>query len=222
PPYYIVPIRGREWNDRDKFLLPFAWKTHEHKEWFDSDGSALSLLSPPLLRNGPDVFSVIEDLFVFDVVSRVNGSLSTKQQFRISHMSSKKIRHVAGIRKKNRKHVSIRLDERVAFIEYIEVDRTIVSVNYRFNAIANVVQGTASDIQVSSVGIARGSRKTIHNPIESSVCPDDEIRVEVEQQERCQLRDSLPNVAAHQKDTLWGDIVGERNLGDVADGPRDQ
>src|SRR5437867_7569846 len=117
-------------------------------------------------------------------------------------MTYKKLRQVTGINKKNRKHYSKRLDQRFALIKYKEVDRTIVSVNYRFNAIANVVQGTASDIQVSCVGIARGSRKTIHNPIEPSVCPDYEIRVAVEQQERCQLRDSLPNVAAHQKDTF--------------------
>src|SRR5207248_377324 len=100
----VVPVGGCEWKDRNEFLAPFAGKPHKDKEWLDGIRAVLSLLCSALLGNGPDVFSVVKNLFVLDVVGGICGGLSTKQEFRIPHMSLKKIRHLSGICKYTGKH----------------------------------------------------------------------------------------------------------------------
>src|SRR5262249_60312367 len=66
PADQVVPICRSERQYRNELQLRVTREAHQDKVWFDTLGTSLSLLSASLLCDGPDVFSVVEHLFIFD------------------------------------------------------------------------------------------------------------------------------------------------------------
>src|SRR5262249_6219498 len=84
PADQVVAVGRSERQDRNELQLRVAWKTHQDVIGFDSVCTSLSLLAAALLRDSPDVFSVVEDLLVLDVINRIDAGLRAKQEFWIA------------------------------------------------------------------------------------------------------------------------------------------
>src|SRR5438128_11546339 len=80
PANEVVAVGGCERKNGYKLLVFLPRKTHQHEERLDRIGRALSLLAAALLRNRPDIFPVVKDLFIFDVICRIHRGLRAKEE----------------------------------------------------------------------------------------------------------------------------------------------
>ena len=183
----------------------------------------LALLLPSaLLGNGPDVFPVIKDLFVFDVISRVDGRLRAKQQFGITYVSPQEVGHLARRGKERGKHLLIGLNQWISGIEHVEMYCAVIRIHNRFDTVANVIHSVISEIDMAGEGIAIGGSEAVDDPIQGAVITDDNVRIIVESQERSHFGDTLANIPPHQQHAVCGNIVREWNLREITDAPRQQ
>src|SRR6185436_17743321 len=74
----------------------------------------------------------------------------------------------------------------------------------------------ASDPEMAGVWIAGRHRERVHHPREAAVLADDDVGILVVDEERRERLGAGADVAPHQQAALGGDVVTERQLGQIA------
>src|SRR5215212_6015571 len=109
----------------------------------------------------------------------------------------------------SREDSRVRPDERICRIDDVCVDRSIVRIDYYFDAVPHVARFI---IELLRVWITIGGSIAVENPLELSVAGYCEIWIAIESQERQRESDALVYLAVVENPAAVFDIAGKQNV----------
>ena len=107
-------------------------------------------------------------------------------------------------------------DDRVLVVEDIERRRSVVGIDDRLHAVADIVDRFAGEVVMRRVRIAVRRSESVDDPGEAAIVAHHDVRILIEGQERRQRRHAIAHVAPHQQPAVRRHVVAEGQLCQVA------
>ena len=126
-------------------------------------------------------------------------------------MGAKSCRHRVDRLEHRREGGLVGLDQRVLRVDHVKGRYSLVRVDDDLDGVADVVYGVAAEGLLLRVGVARGGRVGVHDPVEATV-DDDKVRIAIERQEGCNLPGAVEDVAAVQHRGMAGHLAGHKQV----------
>src|ERR1039458_8728245 len=111
-------------------------------------------------------------------------------------------RHCFGVLEQAGKDTSIGSQNRILLIENIKRRRAVICVNHYLDAVAHVIDGTATETVMGRIRIVVRCRERIHDPRKAAIFTENDLRILLESKEGRQGCGATAHGSAHEKTAL--------------------
>ena len=174
--------------------------------------SRLSTLSAPvgLARELPEILAIVEHLGRVHVIGAVELRLDEEEILGVADVLLQIGRHGSERLEQAGENALVGLDQRIAGLADIEVDRAVVGVDHHLDRVAHVVEA-AGGLRLGVGKPVAGGVGVLH-PEQAAVAHHD-IGIVVELQDGRDRAHAVLDVAMKQDPALVGDVAGEQDVG---------
>jgi hypothetical protein len=162
-----------------------------------------------LMRHLPAILTIVESGRIGHVVGTIHLGLHREDILRIADVPAQILRHLAFVFEKFGQHLPISVDDRIAPVEDVKCQRTVVGVNYRLDGIAQVVV-TAEIAERSLISFAVRKilrRRVSINDIGIMVRICDDVGIAIKEQERSERLCAFDDIPPQHYPALRREIV---------------
>ena len=168
-----------------------------------------------LFGDGPQIFLVVEDLYVIHVVGQILARLDLEEILGIADVGLQVLGHLRKRLEKAGEGLRIALNNGVVLGDEVEVDRTVIRIYRHLGRVANVIDpgryGVAAHCGGLAVGEVIAHRIGIQHPHQPPV-GDDQIGIVILPEEGGDLRHALLDLPVEHDARLGRDVFAEHQV----------
>ena len=204
PARQVVLAAWSEGKHEDELFFLLSGELHDRVVGAHRPGAPVGLLRRCQL---PLVFLVVEDLWLFHVVGRIDRCLEAEDVLGVPQVRPQVGRHLRERPEGSGQDLLPRFEDRIFDLGPVERHPSVIGVDDRLDRVADVVDAT----HPLRVRVAIADRVPVGDPVEPPL-RDDEVGILIEAQVGRDPVEPVENVAMEEDPALTGDVVGEEQL----------